>query len=155
MTSISFTVNGKSTDFDGDTDMPLLWHLREDVGLKGTKFGCGIGQCGACTVHIDGAAVRSCSTPMAAVDGTSITTIEGLSDGDRLHAVQEAWIEEDVAQCGYCQAGQIMAAAAFLKNTPNPKDADIDAGLTNLCRCGTYFRMRKAVKLAARKLQSA
>ncbi len=155
MAPISFTVNGKSANFDGDDDMPLLWHLREDVGLKGTKFGCGIGQCGACTVHIDGAAVRSCSTPMAAVDGTSITTIEGLSDGDRLHAVQQAWIEEDVAQCGYCQAGQIMAAAAFLKDTPNPSDADIDAGLTNLCRCGTYFRMRKAVKRAARTLQSA
>lgn len=155
MASISFTVNGKSADFEGDADMPLLWHLREDVGLKGTKFGCGIGQCGACTVHIDGEAIRSCSTPMAAVDGTSVTTIEGLSDGNRLHAVQEAWIEEDVAQCGYCQAGQIMAAAAFLKDTTDPTDADIDAGITNLCRCGTYFRMRKAIKRAARKLQSA
>lgn len=155
MASISFTINGEPATFDGDADMPLLWHLREDAGLKGTKFGCGIGQCGACTVHIDGEAARSCSTPMAALDGTAVTTIEGLSDGARLHAVQEAWIEEDVAQCGYCQAGQIMAAAAFLKDTPNPTDADIDAGMTNLCRCGTYFRIRKAVKSAARKLQSA
>lgn len=155
MARIQFNINGKAVSFDGDGDMPLLWHLREDAGLKGTKFGCGIGQCGACTVHIDGAATRSCSVPMAALDGASITTIEGLADGERLHAVQQAWIEEDVAQCGYCQAGQIMAAAAFLKDVPNPTDEDIDNGIDNLCRCGSYYRIRKAIKLAAQKLASA
>ncbi|NVJ98685.1 MAG: (2Fe-2S)-binding protein [Alphaproteobacteria bacterium] len=155
MTKINLTINGQATSFDGDGDMPLLWHLREDAGLKGTKFGCGIGSCGACTVHIDGEATRSCSIPMSSLDGANITTIEGLADGARLHAVQEAWIEEDVAQCGYCQAGQIMAAAAFLKDVPNPTDEDIDNGINNLCRCGTYFRIRKAIKSAAQKLQNA
>jgi len=152
MAAVSFTINGTPISFSGDLDMPLLWHLREQAGLKGTKFGCGIGQCGACTVHIDGEAMRSCSIPVGALEGSKVTTIEGLADGERLHAVQQAWIEEDVAQCGYCQAGQIMAAAAFLKDTPHPTDADIDANLTNLCRCGTYFRMRKAIKRAARML---
>ncbi|WP_262689557.1 (2Fe-2S)-binding protein [Kordiimonas aestuarii] len=155
MASISFTINGQAQQFDGDEDMPLLWHLREEVGLKGTKFGCGIGQCGACTVHVDGEAMRSCSLPMAALDGASVTTIEGLSGGDKLHPVQEAWLEEDVPQCGYCQAGQIMATAALLKTNPNPSDDDINDGVTNICRCGTYFRIRKAIKRAAAKMQEA
>ncbi|HNR75620.1 MAG TPA: (2Fe-2S)-binding protein [Parvularculaceae bacterium] len=142
-------VNGRRVDYAGDPDMPLLWFLRDEQGLKGVKFGCGAAHCGACTVHVDGEAVRSCVTPMAAVEGADITTIEGLSDGGTLHPVQEAWLEEDVAQCGYCQAGQIMAVAAFLKKTPNPTDADIDDGLTNICRCGTYHRLRKAVHRAA------
>ena len=150
--SIRFSVNGQTRTFDGDEDMPLLWHLREDAGLKGTKFGCGIGQCGACTVHLDGEAVRSCSVPMASLDGANIVTIEGLATEEGLHPVQEAWLEEDVPQCGYCQAGQIMATAAFLKTTPNPTDDDINAGITNICRCGTYFRIRKAIKNAAQKM---
>ena len=153
--SIAFSINGTKRQFDGDEDMPLLWHLREEAGLKGTKFGCGIGQCGACTVHLDGEAVRSCSVPMSSLQGASITTIEGLASGDELHPVQQAWIDEDVPQCGYCQAGQIMATAAFLKTTPNPTDEDINEGITNLCRCGTYYRIRKAIKLAAQKMQSA
>ena len=155
MASITFMINGREHRFDGDDDMPLLWHLRDEAGLKGTKFGCGIGQCGACTVHVDGQAVRSCSLPMAALEGSSVTTIEGLAKGDRLHPVQEAWIEEDVAQCGYCQAGQIMATAALLKATPNPTDENINASVTNLCRCGTYHRIRKAIKRAAAKMQEA
>lgn len=155
MTRVSLTINGKPHQFDGDGEMPLLWHLREDAGLKGTKFGCGIGACGACTVHIDGAAVRSCSVPMSTLEGADIVTIEGLADGARLHAVQEAWIAEDVAQCGYCQAGQIMAAAAFLKDYPDPTDEDIAENITNLCRCGTYIRIRKAIKRAAQSLQTA
>ncbi len=155
MATVNFSINGTARSFDGDGDMPLLWHLREEAGLKGTKFGCGIGQCGACTVHIDGEAVRSCSLPMAALDGAAVTTIEGLANGDDLHPVQQAWIEEDVPQCGYCQAGQIMATAAFLKDVPNPTDDDINEGITNLCRCGTYYRIRKAIKLAAQKMQTA
>lgn len=155
MASITFSINGREQMFDGDEDMPLLWHLRDEAGLKGTKFGCGIGQCGACTVHVDGEAVRSCSLPMAALDGANVTTIEGLAQGDKLHLVQEAWIEEDVPQCGYCQAGQIMATAALLKSNPNPSDDDINEGVTNLCRCGTYHRIRKAIKLAASKMQQA
>ncbi|MCB2098628.1 MAG: (2Fe-2S)-binding protein [Parvularculaceae bacterium] len=144
-----FKVNGRRVDYSGDPDMPLLWFLRDEQGLKGVKFGCGAALCGACTVHVNGEAVRSCVTPMASVEGASVTTIEGLSDGDTLHPVQEAWLEEDVPQCGYCQAGQIMAVAAFLEKTPNPTDADIDDGLTNICRCGTYHRLRKAVHRAA------
>lgn len=155
MATVNFSINGTARSFDGDEDMPLLWHLREEAGLKGTKFGCGIGQCGACTVHVDGDAVRSCSIPMAALDGAAITTIEGLANGEDLHPVQEAWIEEDVPQCGYCQAGQIMATVAFLKDVPNPTDDDINEGITNLCRCGTYYRIRKAIKLAAQKMQTA
>ncbi|WP_417457791.1 (2Fe-2S)-binding protein [Kordiimonas sp.] len=155
MATVNFSINGTARSFDGDEDMPLLWHLREEAGLKGTKFGCGIGQCGACTVHVDGDAVRSCSIPMAALDGAVITTIEGLANGEDLHPVQEAWIEEDVPQCGYCQAGQIMATVAFLKDVPNPTDDDINEGITNLCRCGTYYRIRKAIKLAAQKMQTA
>lgn len=147
---IKVTVNGVKRRFDGDGDMPLLWYLRDEAGLKGTKFGCGIAQCGACTVHIDGQAMRSCSVDMDTLDGMDVSTIEGLADGEKLHPVQQAWIDEDVAQCGYCQAGQIMAVTAFLKDNPNPTDADIDAGLTNICRCGTYYRLRKAVHRAAK-----
>jgi isoquinoline 1-oxidoreductase subunit alpha len=143
------SLNGKVRDYQGDMEMPLLWYLREDVGLKGSKFGCGRGICGACTVHIDGSAAPSCITPMSAVAGAKITTIEGLADQDKLHTVQQAWIDEDVAQCGYCQAGQIMAVVDLLNRIPNPTDADIDANLTNLCRCGTYYRLRKAIHRAA------
>ena len=145
---ISITVNGKARMLDVEPDAPLLWVLRDELGLTGTKFGCGIAQCGACTVHVEGVAQRSCSIPMSAVSGKSITTIEGLSPNAG-HAVQTAWAEEDVPQCGYCQSGQIMAAAAFLKQHPNPTDAEIDAGITNLCRCGTYPRIRKAIHRAA------
>jgi len=145
---ISFRVNGKPLAYEGDPDMPLLWYLRDFANLKGTKFGCGIGQCGACTVHLNGAAVRSCSLPMAGVEGAEIRTIEGLG-ASGLHAVQQAWIDEDVAQCGYCQAGQIMAAVDFLGRFPNPTDEDINENLTNLCRCGSYTRIRKAIHRAA------
>ena len=144
----TITVNGKKRVLDVEPDAPLLWVLRDELGLTGTKFGCGIAQCGACTVHIDGIAQRSCSVPIRAVDGHAITTIEGLSP-DARHPVQLAWAVEDVPQCGYCQSGQIMAAAAFLAKTPAPTDADIDAGITNLCRCGTYPRIRKAIHRAA------
>ena len=131
--------------------MPLLWYLRDHARLTGTKFGCGIGYCGACTVHLDGAATRSCVVPMSAVGGRRVTTIEGLASDGRLHPVQQAWIEEDVAQCGYCQAGQIMAAVDLITRTPAPSDADI-ATLTNLCRCGTYPRIRRAIRRAAAQL---
>ena len=142
-------VNGKEHDVAAPEDMPLLWVLRDLLGLTGTKFGCGMAQCGACTVHLDGRAVRSCVLPVAAARGRAVTTIEGLSTGG-LHAVQRAWIEEDVVQCGYCQPGQIMAAAGLLAVKPNPSDADIDAALSaNLCRCGTYQRIRAAVHRAA------
>ena len=144
-----FRLNGERREYNGDPSMPLLWHLRDEAQLKGAKFGCGAGLCGACTVHINGTATRSCVTPMAAVEDTRITTIEGLAKGEALHPVQQAWIEEDVAQCGYCQAGQIMAVVDFLSRFPEPTDADIDAHLTNLCRCGTYYRLRKAVHRAA------
>lgn len=143
------TVNGEKLNYDGDPEMPLLWFLREVAGTKGVKFGCGVAECGACTVHVNGEAVRSCMTPMAAIAGARVTTIEGLAKGDDLHPVQQAWLEEDVAQCGYCQAGQIMAVAALLDKTPKPTDADIDEKLTNICRCGTYTRLRKAVHRAA------
>jgi len=146
---MQITVNGKAIEYDGDADMPLLWYLREDAKLKGAKFGCGAGLCGACTVHVDGNAVRSCVTPMSATEGTEIKTIEALAEGDKLHPVQQAWIEEDVAQCGYCQAGQIMAVVELLERIPNPSDEEIDANLTNICRCGTYYRLRKAVHRAA------
>jgi isoquinoline 1-oxidoreductase alpha subunit len=143
------SLNGEVREYQGDEDMPLLWYLREDAKLKGAKFGCGRGICGACAVHVDGEIARSCIIPMSAVAGSKIVTIEGLADGDRLHAVQQAWIEEDVAQCGYCQAGQIMTVVDLLKRIPNPTDADIDASLDNLCRCGTYYRLRKAIHRAA------
>ncbi|BBE33513.1 (2Fe-2S)-binding protein [Sphingosinicella microcystinivorans] len=142
-------INGKKHTYDGDPDMPLLWYVRDLAGLTGTKFGCGAGLCGACTVHVDGAAMRSCQLPMSAVEGQSVTTIEGLSEsGD--HAVQRAWREHAVAQCGYCQSGQIMQAAALLAETPKPTDADIDAAMAgNICRCGTYARIRAAIKAAS------
>jgi len=145
---VSITVNGTAFRLDVEPEMPLLWVLRDEIGLTGTKFGCGIAQCGACTVHINGEAMRSCSVPVGTVDGASITTVEGLSP-DSTHAVQQAWLAEDVPQCGYCQSGQIMAVAAFLKTNPNPSDADIDAGITNICRCGTYERIRRAIHRAA------
>ena len=150
--SIHFTVNGVERDFGGDGDMPLLWYLRDHARLTGTKFGCGGGFCGACTVLIDGAAQRSCVVPVAAVAGRSIRTIEGLGQSG-LHAVQRAWLEEDVAQCGYCQAGQIMAAVALLEQNPDPVPADIES-ITNLCRCGTYVRIRRAIARAARELKA-
>ena len=142
-------VNGKTVDVKVDGDTPLLWALREQVGLTGTKYGCGIAQCGACTVHVDGAAMRSCSVPVSAVEGKQITTIEGLASGGTLHKVQKAWIEHDVPQCGYCQSGMIMAVAALLKDKPKPTDADIDATITNICRCGTYQQARAAIHAAA------
>ncbi len=145
---VKITVNGVTHQLDVEDDTPLLWVLREEVGLTGTKFGCGIAQCGACTVHVNGEAVRSCSVPIRSVDGAQITTIEGLS-ANSAHPVQQAWLTEQVPQCGYCQSGQIMATVAFLKKTPNPSDADIDATLTNICRCGTYERLRRAVHRAA------
>ncbi|HXA21886.1 MAG TPA: (2Fe-2S)-binding protein [Acetobacteraceae bacterium] len=148
------TVNNRTMDTDAAADTPLLWVLRDHLGLTGTKFGCGMALCGACTVHLDGAAVRSCVLPLSAVSGRAITTIEGLS-ADRSHAVQKAWLEIDVPQCGYCQSGQIMSAAALLHHNPNPSDAAIDAAMSgNLCRCGTYPRIRKAIHRAA-ELQGA
>jgi len=145
-------VNGRQYDVDVPADMPLLWVLRDVIGLTGTKFGCGMMQCGACTVHVDGAAMRSCVTPAASLTGKKITTIEGLS-ADASHAVQRAWIETDVVQCGYCQSGQVMAAAALLAQKPKPTDADIDAAMSgNLCRCGTYQRIRAAVHRASELL---
>ena len=146
---MKLTVNGAEREVNAPPDMPLLWALRDLLGMTGTKFGCGIAQCGACTVHLDGAPVRACVTPVSAVGGKPITTIEGLS-ADGSHPVQRAWAELDVVQCGYCQSGQIMAAAALLKSKPDPSDADVDAALGgNLCRCGTYPRIRAAVKRAA------
>lgn len=145
---MKLSVNGTMRTFDGDPDMPLLWFLREDLKLKGAKPGCLIAECGACTVHVNGAATRSCSVPMGALADAKVETVEALSN-DGSHPVQRAWIEEDVAQCGYCQTGQIMAVVALLKEKPKPTDADIDAALTNICRCGTYNRIRKAVHRAA------
>jgi isoquinoline 1-oxidoreductase subunit alpha len=141
-------INGRDVAVDADPDTPLLWVIRDHVNLTGTKFGCGAGLCGACTVHLDGAAIRSCITALADVEGGEITTIEGLS-ADGSHRVQQAWLAEQVPQCGYCQPGMIMAAAALLADTPAPSDADIDAAMTNLCRCGTYDRVRKAIHRAA------
>ena len=153
---MQFNVNGDSFDADVEDDMPLLWVLRDELKIKGPKFGCGIAQCGACTVHVDGLAVRSCSITAEQASGRSITTIEGLGSPEALHAVQEAWIEHQVAQCGYCQSGQIMSAAAFLTFHPDPTDEQIDQAMSaNLCRCGTYVRIREAVKSAAAKLQGA
>jgi isoquinoline 1-oxidoreductase alpha subunit len=141
-------INGRDVAVDAEPDTPLLWVIRDHVNLTGTKFGCGAGLCGACTVHLDGAAIRSCVTALADVEGGEITTIEGLSP-DGSHRVQQAWLAEQVPQCGYCQPGMIMAAAALLADTPAPSDADIDAAMTNLCRCGTYDRVRKAIHRAA------
>jgi isoquinoline 1-oxidoreductase alpha subunit len=144
------TINGKSVEVNVDPSTPLLWVIREQVGLTGTKYGCGIVQCGACTVHIDGAAVRSCGMPVAAAEGRQITTIEGLAAGGTLHKVQQAWLAHEVPQCGYCQSGLIMAVAALLQDKPNPTDADIDAGITNICRCGTFLQVREAIHAAAK-----
>jgi len=145
---LALTVNNRRYELDIEPETPLLWALRDEIGLTGTKFGCGIAQCGACTVHVDGVATRSCQLPVAGAAGKKITTIEGLA-GDTLHAVQQAWIAEDVPQCGYCQSGQVMAAAALLAANPKPTDADIDAEITNICRCGTYPRIRAAIHRAA------
>jgi isoquinoline 1-oxidoreductase alpha subunit len=146
-----FKVNGRQVEASGPDDAPLLWVLRDELGLTGTKFGCGVGQCGACTVHVDGQAIRACLTPVSAVDGLSVTTIEGLGAGG-VHPVQAAWVEAQAPQCGYCQSGQIMQAAALLAANPNPSDAEIETAMNgNLCRCMAYVRIRKAVKLAARK----
>ena len=143
-------VNGKTLEVNVTPNTPLLWAIREQAGLTGTKYGCGIAACGACTVHIDGAAVRSCILPVAAAEGKKITTIEGLANGTTLHKVQQAWLAHEVPQCGFCQSGMIMAVAALLKDKPNPTDADIDAGITNICRCGTFQQVRQAIHTAAK-----
>ena len=149
----TFNVNGRKVSVSAEPDKPLLWVLREDLGLTGTKFGCGMALCGACTVHVDGSPVRSCVTPVAAAIGKRVTTIEGLPRGDRLHPVQEAFIEQDVPQCGYCQSGQVMSAVALLAKQKSPTDADIDAAMSgNICRCGTYQRIRAAIKQAAARM---
>ena len=143
------TINGKSMEVTVDPSTPLLWAIREQAGLTGTKYGCGIAQCGACTIHLDGLAVRSCVVPVAAAEGKQITTIEGLATNGVLTKVQQAWLEYEVPQCGYCQAGMIMAVAALLKDKPKPTDADIDREITNICRCGTYQQVREAIHTAA------
>jgi isoquinoline 1-oxidoreductase alpha subunit len=149
---MKLTVNGEVREFDADPDMPLLWALRDILDIKGTKFGCGVAACGACTVLVDGFPVRSCSQAVGDTEG-EIVTIEGLADGDRLHAVQEAWLRHQVPQCGYCQSGQIMAAVALLEENPSPTDQDIDDAMTNLCRCGTYPRIRAAIHDAAKVME--
>jgi aerobic-type carbon monoxide dehydrogenase small subunit (CoxS/CutS family) len=151
MSTIRLDVNGKVREIDADPDTPLLWILRDTLGLTGTKFGCGEGLCGSCTVHLDGEAARSCITPVSAATGAKITTIEGLS-ADCSHPVQKAWCAENVSQCGYCQPGQIMAAAALLARNPKPSDADIDDEMSNLCRCGTYGRIKRAIHRASREV---
>jgi isoquinoline 1-oxidoreductase alpha subunit len=147
---IRLVINGKTHQVDADPNTPLLWVIREQVGLTGTKYGCGVAQCGACTVHVDGVAMRSCSVPASAVAGRKITTIEGLAAGGKLSKVQKAWVDHEVPQCGYCQTGMIMAAEALLKTNPRPTDADIDAAVTNICRCGTFQEVRKAIHAAAK-----
>ncbi len=150
MATIALTINGKKHTLNTDPQMPLLWAIRDVIGLKGTKFGCGMAQCGSCTVHVNGVATRSCVTPVSTVANKKIVTIEGIGTEANLHAVQQAWIDEQVPQCGYCQSGQIMSAVALLKTRPNPTDADIDSAMQgNLCRCGTYARVRKAIHRAA------
>jgi isoquinoline 1-oxidoreductase alpha subunit len=151
---LTLNVNGRARSVDVEPEMPLLWVLRGELGLTGAKYGCGVGLCGACTVHVDGQPVRSCSMPAAEAVGRKIVTIEGLS-ANGLHRVQKAWIDHEVPQCGYCQTGQIMAAAALLAQNPHPTDADIDARMTNLCRCGTYLRVRKAIHAAAEDLAAS
>jgi isoquinoline 1-oxidoreductase alpha subunit len=146
----ALTINGKTHQVNVDPRTPLLWVLRDTVGLTGTKYGCGIAQCGACTVHIDGVATRACQVPLSQVAGKKITTIEGLAENGMLTKVQKAWLEHDVPQCGYCQSGMIMAATALLKSNPKPTDADIDAAMTNICRCGTYQQVRAAIHAAAK-----
>jgi isoquinoline 1-oxidoreductase alpha subunit len=149
---VKLTVNGKPHTYDGDPDMPLLWYVRDDLRLTGTRFGCGAGLCGACTVHVNGQAVRSCQTKMSTLEGKTVLTIDALGAGGQLHPVQRAWITHNVPQCGYCQSGQIMSAVALLKSTPNPTDADIDRGMAgNICRCGTYQRIRAAIHTAAKE----
>jgi isoquinoline 1-oxidoreductase subunit alpha len=151
---VNLTINGTGRAFDGDPDMPLLWYLRDDLRLTGTRFGCGAGLCGACTVHVDGRAVRSCQTPMRMLQNKKVVTIDGLSS-DGNHPVQRAWIALNVPQCGYCQSGQIMSAVALLTQTPNPSDQDIDRAMAgNICRCGTYQRIRAAIKAAAKEQRS-
>ena len=145
-----FIVNGKPVQVDVEPSTPLLWVLREQVGLTGTKYGCGMGQCGACTVHIDGQATRTCVMPVSAVEGKRVTTIEGLAQGGKLNKVQQAWLDHDVPQCGYCQAGMIMAVTALLNEKPKPTDADINAAITNICRCGTFQQVREAIHAAAK-----
>ena len=154
MANFELTVNGESRALEAEPDTPLLWVLRENLGLTGTKFGCGIAQCGACTVHLNGSPIRSCVTPIRAAAGQAVTTIEGVSSsGGERHAVQQAWIDEQVPQCGYCQSGQIMSAIALLERAPNPSDDDIDQAMSgNVCRCGTYGRVRKGVRSAAARL---
>ncbi|MDF2157232.1 (2Fe-2S)-binding protein [Algoriphagus sp. CAU 1675] len=152
MALFTLNINGKTQEVDVDSNTPILWVLRDHLDLVGTKFGCGIAQCGACTIHLDGNAVRSCQLPVSAVGSSVITTIEGLSENGN-HPVQEAWLEHDVPQCGYCQAGQIMTAAAFLKNNPNPTEEEIENAMNgNICRCGTYTRIKAAVQTASQKL---
>jgi isoquinoline 1-oxidoreductase alpha subunit len=146
---VALTINGKTIDVEVEPDTPLLWALREQVGLTGTKYGCGIAQCGACTVHVDGVAMRSCSVPVSAVVGKKIVTIEGLAQNGVLHKVQKAWVDHDVPQCGYCQSGMVMAVAALLNEKPKPTDADINAAITNICRCGTFQQVREAIHMAA------
>jgi isoquinoline 1-oxidoreductase alpha subunit len=147
---VSLAVNGRRYDIDVDPDTPLLWVLRDTLGLCGTKYGCGIAQCGACTVHLEGVAVRSCTLPVGAAAGRLVTTIEGLAVNGILHRVQQAWLDHSVPQCGYCQSGMIMAVAALIRDRPNPTDAEIDLAITNICRCGTYQRIRNAIHAAAR-----
>jgi isoquinoline 1-oxidoreductase subunit alpha len=155
MAQFTITVNGKNYSVEADNATPLLWILRDQIGLTGTKYGCGISQCGACTVHVDGVATRSCSVPISAVKGEKITTIEGLSDRGE-HPVQQAWIEESVPQCGYCQAGQVMSATALLSKNKNPTSDEIDAAMKgNICRCGTYIRIKKAIQRAAKQMQQS
>ena len=146
---VRLNVNGKDYDIDVDPSTPLLWAIRENVGLTGTKYGCGIAQCGACTVHVDGVATRSCSFPVSGAVGTKVTTIEGLASNGALHKVQQAWVANDVPQCGYCQSGMIMAVAALLKEKPKPTDQDINEAITNICRCGTFQQVREAIHAAA------
>lgn len=154
---ISLTINGKEFEVDAPPGMPLLWAIREQCGLTGTKFGCGIAQCGACTVHVDGLPIRSCITPATSVEGKNITTIEGIApDKNTLHVVQQAWIEEQTPQCGYCQSGQIMSAVALLNENPSPSDEEIDAAMSgNICRCGMYSRIKSAIKRASASLKSS
>ena len=148
---VTLKVNGAARSVDVEPEMPLLWVLRDELDIKGPKYGCGIGQCGACTVHVDGEPARSCTLPIAKLAGRRVLTIEGLAPGDRLHPVQQAWIDHQVPQCGYCQGGQILAAVALLRKHPQPTDRQIDEAMTNLCRCGTYARVRAAIHAAAKK----
>ena len=148
---IRFTINGRPREVNVEPEMPLLWVLRDELDIKGPKYGCGISQCGACTVHVDGEPVRSCAVPISKLAGRRVVTIEGLASGGRLHPVQQAWIDHQVPQCGYCQGGQILAAVALLRKHSHPTDAQIDAAMTNLCRCGTYARVRNAIHAVAKK----